>query len=208
MEEKIYLHPLLERIWHWVHALCIFMLILSGAQIHWPEHVNIFGSFGNAIVVHNWFGIITLCDFIFWFIYNVISKRITHYLPNKRDIPFGIISQAKFYAYGIFRHEPHPYSPSVEEKFNPLQKMTYLPFMFLMMPLLLFTGVLYLFPMFFESFILSIGGLKVVAVLHIIMATIFTAFFIAHIYLATTGHTILDNFIAIITGYGMKEEHH
>jgi thiosulfate reductase cytochrome b subunit len=39
------------------------------------------------------------------------------------------------------------------------------------------------------------------------MAVIFTAFFIAHVYLATTGHTILDNFIAMTTGYAMTDNH-
>jgi formate dehydrogenase gamma subunit len=208
MAEKIYLHPWLERIWHGIHALCILMLILSGAQIHWPEWVNIFGSFQRAISVHNCFGLIAVGDFFLWLIYNLVSRRIIHYFPNKRDIPYGVIIQGRFYAYGIFKHEPHPYSPSAEEKFNPLQKITYFQFMFLMMPLLLISGIIYLYPVYFADFIAFIGGLKAIAIIHFIMAIIFTAFFIAHIYLATTGHTILDNFISMITGYGIKGEEH
>ncbi|PIP07773.1 MAG: cytochrome B [Syntrophobacteraceae bacterium CG23_combo_of_CG06-09_8_20_14_all_50_8] len=207
MGERIYLHPLLERIWHGIHALCILMLILSGAQIHWPEWVHIFGGFQNAISVHNCFGLIVVGAFFLWLFYNLISLRITHYLPNRRDIPKGIIVQARFYAYGIFKHEPHPYSPSLDEKFNPLQKVAYFQFMFLMMPLLLISGVLYLYPIYFSDFIAFIGGLMVIAIIHFIMAVIFTAFFIAHVYLATTGHTVLDNFIAMITGYGMTSNH-
>jgi len=208
MAEKIYLHPLVERIWHGIHALSILILILSGVQIHWPASINIFGNFQKAISVHNCFGLVVLGDFFLWFIYNLVSRRITHYLPNKRDIPWGLVAQAKFYGYGIFKHEPHPYSPSVEEKFNPLQKMAYLQFMFLMMPLLLVSGVLYLYPVYFANFITLIGGLKVLAIIHFLIAVIFAAFFVAHIYLATTGHTFLDNFIAIITGYGEAEEEH
>ena len=208
MAEQVYLHPLLERIWHGIHALCILMLILSGAQIHWPDTVHLFGSFRSAIVAHNFFGIVVVFDFSLWLIYNLVTGRIKHYIPNKRDIPLGIIHQAKFYGYGIFRNEPHPYSPSVDEKFNPLQKMSYLQFMLLMMPLLLISGVLYLYPIYFASFIQLVGGLKTIAIIHFIMAIIFSAFFVAHIYLATTGHTVLDNFVAIITGYGEVEEHH
>ena len=59
-----------------------------------------------------------------------------------------------------------------------------------MMPLLLISGILYMYPSYFSSFISFIGGLKVVAVFHYIMAIIFTAFFVAHICLATTGHTM------------------
>ena len=208
MAEKLYLHPLLERIWHVIHALSITGLILSGAQIHWPESLNMFGSFRNAIHIHNWLGLIAVGDFFLWLVYNLFSRRIVHYFPNRRDIPTGLIVQAKFYAYGIFKHEPHPYSPSLDEKFNPLQKIAYFQFMFLMMPLLLISGILYLYPVYFAEFLSLIGGLKIIAVIHFILAIIFTAFLIAHFYLATTGHTVLDNFIAIITGYGAEEKKH
>ena len=210
MGGRIYLHPLLERIWHGIHALSILMLILSGAQIHWPEWVHIFGGWQNAISVHNFFGLVVVGDFFLWLIYNLVSRRITHYLPNREDIPKGIIVQVRFYVYGIFKHEPHPHSPSVDEKFNSLQKIVYLLFMFLMMPLLLVSGVLYLYPLYFcfsdfAAYLYPpfVGGLRVIAIIHFIMAAIFTAFFIVHIYLATTGHTILDNFISVITGYAM-----
>jgi len=208
MGERLYLHPLLERIWHGIHALCIFMLILTGTQIHWPDQVRIFGDFQNAISIHNFFGLLVVGDFLLWFFYNLFSLRITHYLPNKRDIPMGVIIQARFYAYGIFKHEPHPYSPSLDEKFNPLQKLTYFQFMFLMMPLLLISGILYLYPVYFSNFITLVGGLKVIAIIHFIMAVMFTFFFIAHVYLATTGHTVLDNFVAMTSGYAMTDNQH
>lgn len=207
MSEKIYLHPITERAWHWIHAILVILLILSGAQIHWPDSTNLFGSFSNAISLHNWAGILLVCDFFLWLLYNLISRRVSHYLLRKEDIHPGMIVQAKFYAYDIFKNRPHPYSPSEDNKFNPLQKATYFQFMFFMMPLLLISGILYLYPSYFSSFIPFIGGLKVVAVFHYIMAIIFTAFFIAHIYLATTGHTIFADFISMITGYAEKEEH-
>ena len=206
MAEKIYLHPILERVWHAIHAICIVVLIISGAQIHWPGSVHLFGSFQTAVSVHNWFGLLLVADFLLWLIYNLVSRRIIHYIPNKRDIPNGLIVQAKFYICGIFKHDPHPYPPTVDEKFNPLQKMSYLMFMGLMTPILLISGILYLYPLYFADFITSIGGLKVLAVIHFILAIIFAAFLIAHLYLATTGHTIQDNFISIVTGYADSEE--
>ncbi len=207
MSEKMYLHPLTERIWHWIHAILIILLILSGMQIHWPDALNLFGSFSNAITVHEWSGIFVVLDFLLWLFYNLISKRVSHYIPRKKDIYPGIPKQARFYAYGIFKNEPHPYSASEDNKFNPLQKMAYFKFMFLMMPILLISGIVYLFPSLFASFIIVIGGLKVLAVIHFIMAIIFAAFLVAHLYLATTGHTVFADFISMITGYAEKEEH-
>jgi thiosulfate reductase cytochrome b subunit len=204
-EEKILLHPLLERIWHWVQALCIVMLIITGAILHWPEKFH--GWFQWAVKVHNWFGVILIVAFLVWLIYNLVTGRIRHYIPRKGEIPGGMITQAKFYGYGIFKHEPHPYAPTEDNKFNPLQKIAYLQFQVLLMPLLLITGVLYMYPECFKGIINAIGGTAVLGVLHLILAGLFAAFLVAHLYLATTGETIGENFKAIIFGYGIKSDH-
>ena len=206
MAQTIYLHPVPERIWHWIHALLVIVLILSGIQMHWPDSFHIFGSFSRAVTVHNWFGILLVCDFFLWLVYNLLSKRISHYIMRKEDIFPGMLVQAKFYAFDIFKNRPHPYMPSEENKFNPLQKATYFGFMFFMMPLLLISGLLYLFPDQLSGWIAVLGGLKVVAVFHFIMAIIFAAFFVAHLYLATTGHTVTADFVTMVTGHA-EEEH-
>ncbi|MGA8833134.1 MAG: cytochrome b/b6 domain-containing protein [Desulfomonilaceae bacterium] len=203
--EKIYLHPIFERIWHWFQALCIIMLIITGAMIHWPESFH--GRFNWAVNVHNWFGWAAVITWALWFLYAILSGRIRHYIPKKGDIPGGMIKQAKFYGYGIFKHEPHPYAPTEDNKFNPLQKIAYLKFQLLLMPLLLISGILYMYPETFGGFIKAIGGLWVLALIHYILGALFAAFLIAHLYLATTGETIDENFKAMIFGYGAKEEH-
>lgn len=203
-EEKILLHPPLERLWHWFQALCIVMLIITGVMLHWPER---FGSFEWAVKWHNWFGTAVVIAWLVWFFYNLGTGRISHYIPKKTDITEGIITQAKFYAYGIFKHEPHPYAPSEDNKFNPLQKLAYLKFQLFLFPLLLLSGILYMYPDTFEGVIAAIGGMTVLAVIHYILGALFAAFLVAHMYLATTGETIGENFKAIITGYGTKFDH-
>ncbi|MFC1835269.1 cytochrome b/b6 domain-containing protein [Thermodesulfobacteriota bacterium] len=205
-DEKILLHPLLERLWHWLQALCIVLLIITGIVLHWPEAFSK-GWFQWAVDWHNWFGWALVILFLFWLIYNLVTGRISHYIPKKGEIPKGVIVQAKFYGYGIFKHDPHPYAPSEENKFNPLQKIAYLKFQLLMLPLLLITGLLYMYPKAFSGIIAAIGGLHVLAVIHLILGALFAAFLVAHLYLATTGETVSENFKAIITGYGIKEEH-
>lgn len=204
-EEKILLHPLPERIWHWLQALCIVVLILSGIVLHWPETLP--GWFDTMVTVHNWFGWGAVIAFLFWLVYNLASGRITHYLPKKGEIPTGIIKQAKFYGYGIFKHEPHPYAPSEDNKFNPLQKIAYLKFQVFLFPILLISGLLYMYPETFSGVIGTIGGIKVLGLIHYILGALFAAFLMAHLYLATTGETVGENFKAIITGYGIKSEH-
>ena len=205
-DEKIYLHPVFERIWHWFQAVCIIMLIITGIMIHWPERFPNWFQWG--IGVHNWFGWAAVISFVAWIIYVIFSGRISHYFPKKGEIPGGMIKQAKFYGYGIFKHEPHPYAPSEDNKFNPLQKIAYLQFQLLFLPLLLVSGLLYMYPDCFSGIVAAIGGLKVVAIIHLILGALFAAFLIAHMYLATTGETVSENFKAMIFGYGTKEDHH
>ena len=204
-EEKIYLHPFIERIWHWFQAVCIVMLIFTGILLHWPEKFP--GWFQWAVSWHNWFGWAAVIAWVVWFIYNLITGRIKHYFPQKGEIPKGMITQAKFYGYGIFKHEPHPYAPSEDNKFNPLQKIAYLQFQLLLFPILLISGLLYMYPETFKGVITAIGGMTVLALIHYILGALFAAFLVAHLYLATTGETVGENFKAIITGYGTKEEH-
>ncbi|MGD9819601.1 MAG: cytochrome b/b6 domain-containing protein, partial [Desulfomonilaceae bacterium] len=158
--------------------------------------------------VHNWFGWAAVISFVAWIIYVIFSGRISHYFPKKGEIPGGMIKQAKFYGYGIFKHEPHPYAPSEDNKFNPLQKIAYLQFQLLFLPLLLVSGLLYMYPDCFSGIVAAIGGLKIVAIIHLILGALFAAFLIAHMYLATTGETVSENFKAMIFGYGTKEDHH
>jgi len=204
-EEKILLHPLLERIWHWFQALCIVMLTITGIMLHWPEKFA--SCFQWAVDWHNWFGWAAVIAWLFWFVYNLVTGRISHYIPKKGDIPKRVIVQAKFYGSGIFKHEPHPYAPSEDNKFNPLQKIAYLKFQLILLPLLLISGLLYMYPETFKGVINAIGGLAVLAIVHYILAALFVAFLIAHLYLATTGETVGENFKAIITGYGLKSDH-
>ncbi|AFM25817.1 cytochrome b/b6 domain-containing protein [Desulfomonile tiedjei] len=204
-EEKILLHPLIERLWHWFQALCIVMLIFTGIMLHWPEKFP--GWFNWSVTVHNWFGWGAVIAFVVWFLYNIITGRISHYIPKKWEIPGGMITQAKFYGYGIFKHEPHPYAPTEDNKFNPLQKIAYLKFQLLLFPLLLISGILYMYPETFKGVIAAIGGMYILGIIHLILGALFTAFLVAHLYLATTGETIGENFKAIIFGYGVKSDH-
>ncbi|MFH0823304.1 MAG: cytochrome b/b6 domain-containing protein [Pseudomonadota bacterium] len=204
--ETILLHPIVERIWHWTQALCIVMLVITGVLIHWPERFP--GWFEWAVRMHNWFGWGAVIAFVVWLIYNLGTGRISHYIPKAWEIPGGMITQARFYGYGIFKHEPHPYAPSEDNKFNPLQKIAYLQFQLLLLPLLLISGILYMYPETFKGAINAMGGPAVLAVIHYILGGLFAAFLVAHIYLATTGETIGENFKAIITGKGLKSDHH
>lgn len=72
--EKIYLQPTPVRIWHWLNAFCIIILTITGAQIRFPEYVNLFGTYKSAIMLHNTAGIVATCSFL-------LGCSTTHWSP-------------------------------------------------------------------------------------------------------------------------------
>jgi thiosulfate reductase cytochrome b subunit len=171
-------------------------------MLHWPDHFP--GWFDWAVKAHNWFGIATVFAFLLWLVYNLATGRISHYVPKRNEIVSGVIRQVKYYVYGIFKHEQHPHSPTEDNKFNPLQKIAYLQFQLFILPIVLASGLLYMYPDTLRGLIDHVGGMALLGTVHFFLGGLFAAFLVVHIYLATTGETVGENFRAIITGYGVK----
>ena len=97
-KKRIYLHPTPVRIWHWLNALGIITLCITGAQIRFPEFLNICGSYRAAILLHNTAGIVVALSFSIWFFY---YSQVTHTLakmyvpdagrPEEGRIPPGLL---------------------------------------------------------------------------------------------------------------------
>jgi thiosulfate reductase cytochrome b subunit len=105
---------------------------------------------------------------------------------------------------GIFRNAPHPTRKTVLSKLNPLQRIVYAGLKVLVIPLMVVSGLVYMFyryPQRHEVMALNVNGLQTVALFHTAGAFLLVGFFIAHLYLVTTGQTITSNLKAMITGY-------
>ena len=170
MSEKkmIYLHPLPVRIWHWLNALGIVTLCITGVQIRFPEYANIFGSYRAAILLHNTAGIIVALSFSIWFFYYSMSARnLTKiYVPDSKDIKRGLLRQVGFYFFLYFFGRPNPHHATPDNKFNPMQKSAYLAIMFVLMPIVSLTGILLMNVSPLRELILASGGLKILDLLH------------------------------------------
>ena len=204
----VYLNPIAVRIWHWVHAFGIVTLCITGAQIRFPEYFKFFDAYKTAIEVHNYTGIMVCFDYLIWFFYYVfISGKFRKlYVPTMDDLTTGIIRQLKFYGYGYFRGLPNPHHSTPDNKFNPMQKGAYLMIMTVLVPIILFTGLLLL--LFAKSWLMALGGIKVVIGIHFLVACAFCAFLFVHMYLATLGHTFWAHFVTMITGWEEEPEEH
>lgn len=72
---------------------------ISGAQIRFPEYLNLFGSYKAAILLHNTAGILVAISFSFWFFYyTCVARKMTQiYVPNREDLQHGLVRQAIYY---------------------------------------------------------------------------------------------------------------
>jgi len=207
--KKIYLHPLPVRMWHWLNALCFFVLIVTGAQIRYRGLMDLM-SFGTAVDIHNIAGFSLIGLFIVWAVYYTASGKLKVYLPDLNIVRYVRNSwkQARYYGYGLFRGEPNPHHATPDHKFNPMQQVAYFSIMFFLMPVLIATGVLLWDLDRFAGVIDTLGGIKAVSAVHLLVAIFFSAFLFVHVYLTTLGRTPLEHIKAMFTGYEEEPEGH
>ncbi|MBU2226253.1 MAG: cytochrome b/b6 domain-containing protein [Proteobacteria bacterium] len=201
--EKIYLTPTPVRIWHWLNALGIVTLCVTGLQIRFPEYANIFGTYKAAIKLHDVAGVTVSISFLIWFFYYLFVARnlVKLYVPNLDDIRQGLFKQAFFYFFAYFLGRQNPHTATQESKFNAIQKLSYLFIMFLFLPLVIVSGLLLMNIEPLRGWIVMIGGIAFLADAHYLIACSFFAFLCVHIYMATLGHTPFSHFRQMWTGW-------
>ena len=195
------LYSLHERIWHWIQAAALILLLLTGFAIHYPVRFGLFGTLARSVSWHSWIGLFLILNAFLGLFYHLTAEKYHHYLPRMDDFSEGAIWQARFYLYGIFKGEPHPYETDARHKLNPLQKLTYLALLNVLLPFQIVTGALMWGANRWPELFARAGGLRVLGPAHTLGAYLFATFLIAHLYLATTGKTPLSLLRAMITGW-------
>lgn len=207
--DRIYITPTPVRIWHWLNALGIVTLCVTGIQIRFPEYANIFGTYKAAIRLHDVAGVTVSISFLLWFFYYLFVARslLKLYIPNAEDIKRGLFAQAFFYFFAYFLGKKNPHTATPDNKFNAIQKMSYLVIMFVFLPLVIVSGLLLMNIAPLRGWIIMIGGIKFLVDAHYLIACSFFAFLCVHVYMATLGHTPFSHFRQMWTGWEEMETH-
>jgi thiosulfate reductase cytochrome b subunit len=165
--------------------------------------VNLFGAYKAAIRLHNTAGVVASGSFLLWLGYYLFIGRnlLRLYLPTVKDVRTGFLRQAVYYVYYYFKGGPNPHVASPDNKFNPLQKASYLVMMLVLVPLTIVSGVLLFRVEPFQSLLVFLGGIRLVTGIHYLLGCALTAFLFAHAYLATLGKTPLEHFKPMWTGW-------
>jgi thiosulfate reductase cytochrome b subunit len=140
--------------------------------------------------------------------YHLASGEIKQYIPRPYGFFDQAITQAMFYLRGIFNNEPHPFEKTTDKKLNPLQQVTYFTILNLLLPLQGITGILIWGAQRWPNISKALGGLGFLSPFHTLIAWMFVAFVIMHVYLTTTGHKPLTAIKAMMMGWEEIELSH
>ncbi len=207
--ERIYVHPLPVRLWHWINAVGFVVMIGTGVQIRYVGLIDLM-SFKTAVNLHNWTGFLLIGNFFIWLLFYLFSDKIKVYHPELSPTKHFRASfrQLQYYGYGIFRGDPNPHHVSAYRKFNPMQSMLYQVMMMLVVPIQFFTGILLWDVKGFSGAVDMLGGVRVVDTVHVLIFIFFTSYILIHAYLGTLGHTPAAHFKEMFTGYLEVEGEH
>jgi thiosulfate reductase cytochrome b subunit len=205
MAERAFILPLWLRLWHWLNAIMMIVLIASGISLHFSDPDLPLIRFDIARTMHNVSGIAITVLYVLYAIQTFVSGSWRQYVPSPKELMAGLNEQNAYVAIGIFKGNPPPVVPTPERKFNVLQQMTYLLIMFGAMPLLIITGIAFFFPEWAPDTLFGMDGLLPIAVTHYVIGFLIALFLLGHIYMGTMGATALAGFKMMITGW--HDEH-
>ncbi len=198
--KRIYLHPLPLRIWHWVNALIVILLLITGIELRIPGIATLPAN-SAALLVHRYLGWAMTISSVFWLVYALMSGNLRrHYGMREQDFE-GTFRQAEYYLFSIFKGKENPFRPSPDERFNPLQKLAYGAIMFVFTPAIVVTGLLFSNILPFRKYILLFNAAKGMDATHVIVAYVFALYLVIHIYMSTLGRNTLSHIKAMVVGY-------
>ena len=101
--KKVFLHPLPIRIWHMINAAGFVTMILTGIQIRYVGLIDVV-SFRTAVTVHNYTGLLLICNYFIWLLFYLLTDKIRVYHPQLSPTKHfrDSFRQMQYYSYGIF----------------------------------------------------------------------------------------------------------
>ncbi len=200
--KKVYIYKGFERFWHWTQASLIMFLAVTGFEIH--DTIHIFG-FEKAVQFHSFAAIALLALIVFAIFWHVTTGEWKQYIPTTSKLKEQIL----YYSLGMFKGEHHPTKKTELSKMNPLQRIIYLGFKLVLIPIVVISGIMYMMHKTIDEndmVIISDFKLESIANWHTLGAFLLIIFLVVHVYMTTTGHTLTSNIKAMLTGWEELEE--
>lgn len=201
MKDKVYLYPLWVRLWHLINALLFLALTVTGLCLQYSNDSFSLIPFNYGVSIHNYAGIALLFSYFMFLIGNRFTSNGSYYQFHLKGLLGRLKKQAWYYSFGIFKKENPPFPISIERKFNPLQKLSYVGVMYFLVPVVLLTGFCLFYPDYMPEKLFWINGIHFIDLVHILTGFVLSLFMIVHIYFCTIGKSPSANFKSMIDGW-------
>lgn len=190
MAREILYHTLPARILHWVNAVSIGILTLTGFYIHWPTGFGIFSSMDTARKLHFIFMYVVFYGVLIRVYYARVSGDYRDIMFRPADLK-GLPVLARYYFF-LTKNLPD------FGKYNPGQKVMYTGWAVLM-AVQAVTGFILYWPTAFAGLAEALGGVMAMRLVHYLVTWIFVVTVTLHVYLSLLGGlTVLKS---IFTGF-------
>lgn len=175
------------RLWHWMTALSFILLTITGIILHFggPELAVL--NYDAATTVHDYAGIFLAVIYGMHLVFLIATGYWRNYKPSGGNIWARLKAQVIFYTVDLGRDGQYAES-TADGRFNVLQQLAYLIVVFALLPLLIVTGLLYLYyPAVVPETVLGLAGLWPLALAHFAFGILGAAYLVVHVYMATVG---------------------
>ncbi|RDD60530.1 cytochrome b/b6 domain-containing protein [Ferruginivarius sediminum] len=187
------------RLWHAGMALTVVVLTLTGLLVHFGGWVPGNGL-ASVVAIHEATGIAGGVIYALGLTGLAASGDWRRYLPPRRHLIGSLAEQFRYYAFRLPRQDLAKVTAR-EQRFNPLQQCVYLATLVVCLPVLLGTGIAFMFPQTLPKTIMGYAGLWPVAALHTLAAVFVLIFLLVHIYLAFAAAPHLASLRLMVTGH-------
>ena len=175
------------RLWHWLTALSFILLTITGTILHFGGPGSVALSYDTATALHDVSGIFMSVLYGAHLVFMIGTGYWRCYIPSGRKLWARLKAQVVFYTVGSGRNGPYA-GPTADTRFNVLQQLSYLVVVFALLPLLIVTGLLYLYyPALVPEVVLGLAGLWPLALSHHALGILGAGYLVVHVYMATVG---------------------
>jgi len=174
------------KVWHWVHGLNVFLLLVTGIQLRLPDLFPLFATFLNAVNLHNLCGTLVAVDYLFWLSYNLWKRQLgSRFFVSPSVLFRDTVEVLHYYWYLIFTGGSYPKTYGAYLSFDPVERVFFLVMMLSVVPVQIFTGALLYDVHTTKPLIRAVGGLRLVDAVHLLSAYVLISSMFVHLYFHT-----------------------
>lgn len=223
---RVYRHRPFTRLWHWVNAIAVIVLIASGLMIfnahprlywgqyganfdhawlelpRWPGWVTLPSrySLSGARHWHLFFALVLAFGMLAYMVWGLLNRHIQRDLRiRRRDLTLTALCTDLKAHLALRFHDPHD-----PRAYNIFQKLSYVGVIFVLIPLLVLSG-LALAPGMWPWLIDLFGGRQSARSVHFIAMGVMTLFVIVHLTLVILAGPV-NEVRSMITGWWRAPE--